>query len=97
MVAFDLAVLDAITVTTCVASSSTHEMLRFSLGLVGLYDRFEGRVFSAEDVVNGKPAPDLFLHAAACIGVDPSRCATVRLENLPAWQRGCRSLDLLPE
>jgi HAD superfamily hydrolase (TIGR01509 family) len=69
------AALDAISVTTCVASSSTHEMLRFSLGLVGLYDRFEARVFSAEDVVHGKPAPDLFLHAAASIGVEPDRCA----------------------
>jgi len=68
-----VAALEAINVTTCVASSSTHEMLRFSLGLVGLYDRFEGRVFSAEDVVHGKPAPDLFLHAAASVGVEPAR------------------------
>jgi HAD superfamily hydrolase (TIGR01509 family) len=72
-----VAVLDAISVMTCVASSSSHELLRFSLGLVGLYGRFEGRVFSAEDVARGKPAPDLFLHAAASIGAEPARCAVI--------------------
>ena len=72
-----LAALEAIDVMICVASSSTHEMLRFSLGLVDLYDRFEGRVFSAEDVVHGKPAPDLFLYASASLGVEPSRCAVI--------------------
>ena len=39
--------------------------------------RFEGRIFSAEDVTRGKPAPDLFLHAARRMGVAPSRCAIV--------------------
>ncbi len=69
--------LDAISMPTCVASSSTHERLRFTLGLTGLYDRFEGRIFSATDVSNGKPAPDLFLHAAATLGADPARCAVI--------------------
>jgi beta-phosphoglucomutase-like phosphatase (HAD superfamily) len=39
-------------------------------------------VFSAQDVARGKPAPDLFLHAAATLGVDPRRCAVV--EDSPA-------------
>jgi len=69
--------LDAISTPTCVASSSTHERLRFTLGLTGLYDRFDGRIFSSMDVTNGKPAPDLFLHAAATLGADPARCAVV--------------------
>jgi HAD superfamily hydrolase (TIGR01509 family) len=69
--------LDAITAPTCVASSSTHERLRFTLGLTGLLERFEGRIFSAADVANGKPAPDLFLHAAAALGADPARCAVI--------------------
>ncbi len=69
--------LDAITVRTCVASSGTHDKVRFTLGLVGLYERFEGRIFSAQDVRNGKPAPDLFLHAARQLGVDPAACAVV--------------------
>ena len=69
--------LDAISAPTCVASSSTHERLRLTLGLTGLYDRFEGRIFSSTEVANGKPAPDLFLHAAATLGADPARCAVI--------------------
>jgi HAD superfamily hydrolase (TIGR01509 family) len=69
--------LDLISAPVCVASSSTHERLRFTLGLTGLLARFEGRIFSSVDVPNGKPAPDLFLHAAATLGADPARCAVV--------------------
>ena len=69
--------LDAITVPTCVASSGTHERIRFTLGLTGLHARFDGRIFSVEDVVHGKPAPDLFLHAARRMGADPARCAVI--------------------
>jgi HAD superfamily hydrolase (TIGR01509 family) len=72
-----VAALDAITAPTCVASSSSHERLRHTLGLTGLLDRFDGRIFSAEEVANGKPAPDLFLHAAETLGADPARCAVV--------------------
>ncbi|MGW7523821.1 HAD family hydrolase [Streptomyces sp. NPDC054783] len=61
----------------CIASSGSHEKMRHTLGRVGLYERFEGRVFSAHEVERGKPAPDLFLHAARRMGVDPSRCAVV--------------------
>ena len=69
--------LTAIELPTCVASSSSHERLRHTLGLTGLLDHFHGRIFSAEDVEHGKPAPDLFLHAAAALGADPTRCAVV--------------------
>jgi HAD superfamily hydrolase (TIGR01509 family) len=69
--------LAAIPVATCVASSGTHEKLRFTLGLTGLYERFAGRIFSVSEVANGKPAPDLFLHAATAMGVGPSHCAVV--------------------
>jgi HAD superfamily hydrolase (TIGR01509 family) len=69
--------LDALTVPTCVASSGTHEKMRFTLGLTGLYERFAGRIFSASEVARGKPAPDLFLHAALRMGVPPARCAVV--------------------
>jgi HAD superfamily hydrolase (TIGR01509 family) len=64
-------------VRSCVASSGTHARMRRTLGLTGLADRFEGRVFSATEVAHGKPAPDLFLHAAAAMGVEPARCAVV--------------------
>jgi HAD superfamily hydrolase (TIGR01509 family) len=69
--------LDLIVLPTCVASSGTHERMRYTLGLTGLYDRFAGRIFSATEVAHGKPAPDLFLHAAARMGVDPAACAVV--------------------
>ena len=69
--------LDRITLPTCVASSGTHEKIRFTLGLTNLYDRFAGRIFSASEVARGKPAPDLFLHAADRMGVDPAACAVV--------------------
>ncbi len=69
--------LDAIAVPICVASNGTHEKIAYSLGLVGLADRFAGRIFSAGDVGRPKPAPDLFLHAAAAVGVKPGACAVV--------------------
>jgi HAD superfamily hydrolase (TIGR01509 family) len=72
-----LEALDRITVPTCVASSGSHDKLRFTLGHTGLYERFEGRIFSGHEVANGKPAPDLFLHAAARMGAKPGRCAVV--------------------
>jgi HAD superfamily hydrolase (TIGR01509 family) len=69
--------LDRITLPNCVASSGTHDKMRFTLGLTGLYDRFAGRIFSATQVVRGKPAPDLFLFAAEQMGVAPSACVVV--------------------
>jgi HAD superfamily hydrolase (TIGR01509 family) len=72
-----LEALDAISLASCVASSGTHEYLRYTLGLTGLYERFAGRIFSAEDVAAGKPAPDLFLHAAEQMGAIPSACLVV--------------------
>jgi HAD superfamily hydrolase (TIGR01509 family) len=71
------AALDEIALPSCVASSGPHAKIRHSLGLTGLLERFDGRIFSASDVEHGKPAPDLFLHAAARMGVDPAACAVV--------------------
>jgi HAD superfamily hydrolase (TIGR01509 family) len=72
-----LEALDRISLPMCVASSATHDHLRYTLGLTDLYERFVGRIFSAEDVTNGKPAPDLFLHAAGRMGVTPAACVVV--------------------
>ncbi len=69
--------LDARGVATCVASSGTHDRMRRTLGITGLYERFDGRIFSATEVSRGKPAPDLFLHAAAAMGVEPASCAVI--------------------
>ncbi|MEU6440180.1 HAD family hydrolase [Streptomyces sp. NPDC047046] len=69
--------LDALTLPVCVASSGTHAKLRHTLGRTGLYERFAGRVHSASEVARGKPAPDLFLHAARRMGASPAACAVV--------------------
>jgi HAD superfamily hydrolase (TIGR01509 family) len=69
--------IDALDCATCVASSGTHEKMALTLRLTGLLDRFEGRIFSTTEVARGKPAPDLFLHAAARLGVAPQGCVVV--------------------
>ncbi|MFI9115807.1 HAD family hydrolase [Streptomyces venezuelae] len=62
----------------CVASSGSHERIRVGHRRTGLDAWFPDEiVFSAEDVGRGKPAPDLFLHAAARMGVAPERCVVV--------------------
>jgi HAD superfamily hydrolase (TIGR01509 family) len=69
--------LDRIRTPTCVASSGSHDKMRHTLGLTGLYPRFEGRIFSVSEVTEGKPAPDLFLHAAERMGAEPGGSAVV--------------------
>lgn len=69
--------LDSLGIPCCVASSSMPDRLRLALEVTGLLARFEPHVFSASAVARGKPAPDLFLHAAAAMGADPRRCLVV--------------------
>ncbi|MET8166393.1 HAD family hydrolase [Streptomyces sp. NPDC005329] len=73
-----LAKLAADGVPYCVASSGSHERIRVGHRKTGL-DRWfeEARIFSSQDVGKGKPAPDLFLHAARRMGVAPERCVVV--------------------
>ncbi|CAM5431118.1 hydrolase [Streptomyces spiroverticillatus] len=61
----------------CVASSGSHEKMRHTLGRTGIHPYFTDRVFSATEVARGKPAPDLFLHAARQLGVAPEACVVV--------------------
>ncbi len=72
-----LEALAAITITSCVASSGTHQKMQMTLGRIGLHSRFAGRIYSASEVAHGKPAPDLFLYAAGRMGVEPQRCVVV--------------------
>lgn len=69
--------LARILLPTCVASNSSHARLKKTLGITGLLPRFAGRIFSSEDVREGKPAPDLFLHTAQTLGVSPEKCLVV--------------------
>jgi HAD superfamily hydrolase (TIGR01509 family) len=71
------AALAAITQPVCVASSGSHARMRVSLGRAKLYDRFAPNIFSASQVQNGKPAPDLFLFAAAQMATAPERCLVI--------------------
>ena len=61
----------------CVASSSSPERIALALDVVGLHALFRPHVFSSTLVPRGKPAPDLFLHAAAVMGFPPERCVVV--------------------
>lgn len=70
-------VLAALAPAYCVATSSSPRRAEISLTLTGLWPRVRGRLFTASQVARGKPAPDLFLHAAACMGADPARCLVI--------------------
>jgi HAD superfamily hydrolase (TIGR01509 family) len=69
--------LDALVTKRCVASSSHPDRIRRSLEITGLLERFAPHLFSATMVREGKPAPDLFLLAAARMAAEPTRCLVV--------------------
>jgi len=71
------AMLNRLTIPRCVASSGPREKINLSLSVTALLPYFEGRIFSSYDIGSWKPSPDLFLHAAASLGVHPSSCAVV--------------------
>lgn len=75
-----------------VASSSSPDRLRLSLGLTGLWDAFAPHVYSATMVAHGKPAPDLFLLAAARLRADPADCVVI--EDSPAGIRAARAAGM---
>ena len=69
--------LDEIALPACVASSGSHRRMRITLGRTRLFERFAPNIFSASEVANGKPAPDLFLFAAERMKTRPERCLVV--------------------
>lgn len=71
----------------CVGSSGTHEKIRHSLQLTGLSAYFGEHIFSAQDVPRGKPAPDLFLHAARSMGAAPEQTWVIE-DSVPGAQAG---------
>jgi HAD superfamily hydrolase (TIGR01509 family) len=84
--------VDRLGIAHCVASSSQLERIRLSLSVTGLIDRFEPNIFSASMVARGKPAPDLFLHASAVMGVAPGHCVVV--EDSPAGITAAKSAGM---
>jgi len=77
---------------TCVGSSSSHDRLRLTLGLTDLLPLFDERIFSAQDVLNGKPAPDLFLHAAS--RMDARIDETIVVEDSPSGVDAARAAGM---
>jgi HAD superfamily hydrolase (TIGR01509 family) len=76
----------------CVASSSQLERIRLCLTKTGLIGHFEPNIFSASMVANGKPAPDLFLHAARTMGYEPGNCIVI--EDSPAGIRAAKAAGM---
>lgn len=76
----------------CVASSSSLERIRFSLGITGLLPLFGEDTFSSSQVARGKPAPDLFLFAAGRMGIAPERCIVI--EDSKFGVRGARAAGM---
>ena len=59
------------------ASGADRHKVELQLAKAGILDCFEGRVFSGHETPRSKPFPDVYLAAAAALGVDPARCAVV--------------------
>jgi HAD superfamily hydrolase (TIGR01509 family) len=60
-----------------VASGADRVKIELQLLKAGIFDRFEGRIFSGHEMPRSKPFPDVYLAAAAGLGVDPQRCAVI--------------------
>ncbi|MEU7583917.1 HAD family hydrolase [Streptomyces sp. NPDC041068] len=83
-------------VAYCLASSGSHERIRVGHRKAGLDKWFgEERIFSAQDVGRGKPAPDLFLYAAERMGVAPEKCVVVEDSPLGVQAAVAAGMDVL--
>lgn len=80
-------VLQTIGTPYCVASSGSYEKMAATLGKTGLSKYFDGNIYSTSDVSQGKPHPDIYLHAARSSGIhDPGRCLVI--EDSPVGVKG---------
>ena len=70
-------VIEKLSVPFCVASSGPVVKIRLNLGLVGLLEQFENRIFSSYDIDSWKPEPGIFLHAAHSMGYAPEDCVVI--------------------
>ena len=85
-------ILPRLGVPCCVASSGTLDRIRYALDVTGLLTLLEPHLFSAAMVARGKPAPDLFLHAAASMRVHPRNCLVI--EDSPAGIAAARAAGM---
>lgn len=85
--------LDAATVPYAVGSNGSDRKMQVTLGqFPGLIDRFQGRLFSGQTLGRPKPAPDLYLHAAKSLGLDPSDCVVI--EDSPTGARAAQAAGM---
>lgn len=75
-------ILDQLAIPYCIATSSSPARVSNSLNIVNLTSYFGKDIFTASEVPRGKPAPDLFLHTAKKMGVDPAHCLVIE-DSLP--------------
>jgi len=85
-------VLNNLNYPKCVASSGPYEKIYNTLGITDLLSFFEGNIFSAVDVKNGKPAPDLFLYAASKMNSDPANSLVI--EDSPSGIEAALKADM---
>ena len=83
--------LDELSKPYCIASSGTHKRIGTALQAMACSDRF-GHIFSAQQVVRGKPAPDLFEFAARTLGVSPVDCLVI--EDSPHGVRAAKTAGM---
>jgi HAD superfamily hydrolase (TIGR01549 family) len=84
--------LSQLNVNSCVATSGSPEKIKHSLKYTELDHYFNDRVFTSSEVENGKPAPDLFLHAANKMGVLPENCLVI--EDSPTGIKAALAADM---
>ncbi|MFD6180921.1 HAD family hydrolase [Streptomyces goshikiensis] len=90
-----LGALTAQGVAYCLASSGSHERIRVGHRAAGIDGWFEEEwIYSADDVGKGKPAPDLYLHAADQMGVLPARCVVVEDSPLGVEAAAAAGMDV---
>ncbi|BAY99752.1 HAD-superfamily hydrolase subfamily IA, variant 3 [Tolypothrix tenuis PCC 7101] len=78
-------VLEQITLPKCVASNSSHRHIQMVLKLTGLLHKFDGKIYSANDVSRPKPFPDVYLYAAEQMNTNPEDCAVIE-DSVPGVQ-----------
>jgi HAD superfamily hydrolase (TIGR01509 family) len=71
------ALLASLATSYCVASSSDLDRVSLSLVRAGLASHFGDRIYTSQMVARGKPAPDLFLHAADRMRVAPAKTLVI--------------------
>ena len=89
-----LGVLDALDqakIPYTMGSNGSEEKMQITLGQHGLITRFKG-LYSGQSLGKPKPAPDLYLHAAAALGVDPSHCVVI--EDSPTGARAAHAAGM---